>query len=97
MLWRLKQMRVHGCIFCREWHGETAHLNVLMLTRIIVVSYIVIQVPRTIIFTFVIPCFIELIQTIIFISLLCIQFCNRCIRIEVESAYEIIPAVTLKC
>jgi hypothetical protein len=51
MLWRLQQMRVHGCIFCREWDGKTAHLNVLMLTRIIIVSYIAVQVPRTIIAT----------------------------------------------
>ena len=40
-----------NCIFCREWDGKTAHLNVLMLTRIIIVSYIAVQVPRTIIAT----------------------------------------------
>jgi Na+/melibiose symporter-like transporter len=35
--------------------GKTAHLNVLMLTRIIIVSYIAVQVPRTIIATLVVP------------------------------------------
>lgn len=96
MLWCLQQMRVHGCIFCREWDGKTAHLNVLMLTRIIIVSYIAVQVPRTIIATLVVPCLIERIQTIILISLLCVQLSNCCIRIEVVSAYVIIPAIALK-